>query len=273
MVAVTLFSKPDSLTSGTSYGIVVSSGNSTWWSSNCPQDLAENIKQAHAKNELINEVSVASDGDWFLSTNAYKTAKQWEDPTKSRVARFCELATKGGCKTGVGNIKWIAFMPYTEGFIGVTLVDRGAYYFYEGIPASLETQLHQETTKVVRSVSVGYNGSWIVVYNDGSTRWSHSIPSALCANLQAGHTSNLKSVILSPNSGDEFIANYEDGTSRYVLQAAWKPAVDNQIALLQQTLAQIAQMNLAFNQAANERRLNMARNLAAIASWNTGALG
>jgi hypothetical protein len=31
MVAVTLFSKPDPLISGTSYGIVVTSGNSTWW--------------------------------------------------------------------------------------------------------------------------------------------------------------------------------------------------------------------------------------------------
>jgi hypothetical protein len=125
----------------------------------------------------------------FISIPA---AKQWEDPTKSRVTRFCELANKGGHTTGVGNIKWIAFMPYTEGFVGVTLVDGGAYLFYEGIPALLETQLHQETTKVIRSVSVGYNGSWIVVYNDGSTRWTHSIPTALRAKLQAGHTSNLE---------------------------------------------------------------------------------
>jgi hypothetical protein len=40
---------------------------------NSPSDLVERIKDAHAKDEVVLGVSVASNGDWFLSTNAFNS--------------------------------------------------------------------------------------------------------------------------------------------------------------------------------------------------------
>jgi hypothetical protein len=87
MVAISLFIRADS---ASSYGCVVSSGLSSWWwvelsiatsltaltwhhfrTPEAPADLVTKIREAHAKDELIMDVSVSADGDWFLSTNAY----------------------------------------------------------------------------------------------------------------------------------------------------------------------------------------------------------
>jgi hypothetical protein len=49
-------------------------------------------------------------------------------------------------------------------------------------------------------------------------------------------------VVLSPTSECEFIANYQDGTSEYALQASWMHKVTEQVQLLQLNLANMMQM-------------------------------
>ena len=179
---------------------------------NCPSDLVERIKEAHAKGEMVFDVSVASNGDWFLSTSAFNSesilhvigkksqlnichlsaAKTFEDVSKSRVTKFCQLATNGGVKTHVGNIRWITFMPDAEGYIGVTVVDGVESCFYEGIPQSLEMHLSSSKSKTLRSVSVGHDNSWIVVYGDGSSNWNGILPDALAKKLKAGYSSTVE---------------------------------------------------------------------------------
>jgi len=198
---------------------------------------------------MIYDIQVASDGDWFLCTSVYNSGKVFNGSTKSRVSQFCETATNAGRKTTVGNIKWIAFVPGTEGYIGVTVVNGEDTFFWDGIPSSLDAHLRESITegsKDVRSVSVGYNDSWIVAYQDGSSNWS-GIPAALSTKLKASDNNRvLDSVILSPSSADEFLANYKDGSSSCVLPAAWMPEIAERVRLLQQDM-QIAMMNQSAN--------------------------
>lgn len=77
-------------------------------------------------------------------------------------------------------------MPGAEGYIGGIVVDGTEYCFYEGVPQSLETKLSSSTSKTVRSVSVGYNDSWIVIFKDGSSSWN-GIADVLAEKLQAGY--------------------------------------------------------------------------------------
>jgi len=86
-------------------------------------------------------------------------------------------------------------MPGVEGYIGGTVVNGTEYCFYEGIPQSLDAQLSSSTSKTVRSVSVGYNDSWIVVYKDGSSSWN-DVADVLSQKLQAGYNSNVESCSL-----------------------------------------------------------------------------
>jgi len=241
MVAFSMFS------SGSGHGCVVSSGNSSWWTHNCPSDLVERITDAHTNNEVVLGVSVASNGDWFFSTSAFNTGKTFDDVSNSRVAKFCTLATNGGVETDVGNIQWISFMPGAEGFIGATVVDGVEYCFYEGVPQSLETHLSSSKFKSVRWASVGHHNSWVVVYGDSSINWS-GIPDALAEELQNGYISSVETVMLSPKASDEFIINYENGASSYVLPPAWGPAIARQEGLLQELIEQTTIMG---NEAAN----------------------
>jgi hypothetical protein len=197
----------------------------------------------------------------------------------------------------VSNIKWIAFVPGTEGYIGVTVVNGGATFFWDGIPSSLGTHLRESITegsKDVRSVSVGYNDSWIVAYQDGSSNWS-GIPAALSTKLKASdgnrvldvrsvfhhnlflikrNVENLysQSVILSPSSADEFLVNYKDGSSSCVLPAAWMPEIAEKVRLLQQDM-QIAMMNQSANysRASMNASVEAAKRMAAASAANAAA--
>jgi len=202
--------------------------------------------------------------------------KVFNGPTKSRVSQFCETATNAGQETAVGDIKWIVFMPGTEGYIGVTVVDGEDIFFWDGIPSSLDVHL-REGSKDVRSVSVGYNDSWIVAYQDGSSNWS-GIPAALSTALKASDDSRvLDSVALSPSSADEFLANYEDGSASCVLPAAWMPEVTERVQLLQQdmeNMMEIAMMNQSANysrQTSRNAAVNTRNMTAAAATANSTA--
>jgi len=250
MVAITIFSIASSswFSSQSGYGCVASSGNSSFWTTNTSPDLIEKIKEAHAKGGMVYSVSVASNGDWFFSSSAFNTRKVFDDVSKSRVTKFCQLASARGIPTQIGNISWITFMPGAEGYIGSTVVDGTEYCFYEGVPQSLETKMSSSTSKTVRSVSVGYNDSWIVVYKDGSSSWN-GIADALAEKLQAGYICDVESVMLSPKTLNDFIINYEDGASYYVLPPAWGPSIAKEEQLLIELTMRL-QQTMAMNSAA-----------------------
>ena len=152
--------------SESSSGCVASSSSSTWWfvhvasilvddsfnnrTLTSPPDLVTAIKEAHFKNENILSVSVANDGDWFLSTDSVNSkhisttphlpfvwrlilpCRHHEDQVRNGAwrhcmdhiyscdLRFCHVTTmKIGCKMGLGDIAWITFTPNSQGFIGV----------------------------------------------------------------------------------------------------------------------------------------------------------
>ena len=240
-----------------------------------PPDLVIAIKEAHSKNENILSVSVANDGDWFLSTDSVNSKhvstiprlpflrrlhllgrKPGNDPMTSHVLRFCHVATmKTGCETGLGSIAWITFTPDGQGFIGVVHHNGVAHCVFEKLPETLDDHLktHKKGSQM-KMVSIGHKDSWSIVYEDGG--WSvEGISTSLIDKLKNIHsvgvevrpflvhcrfefTTSLQSIILSPSTISNFMVTYENGASDYdIPYAQWKSAIDNQISLCQQNYA------------------------------------
>ncbi|KIK01068.1 hypothetical protein K443DRAFT_99291 [Laccaria amethystina LaAM-08-1] len=235
-------------------GCVASSGSSTWWlvyvacilhlvdsfnnrTDTCPPDLVTAIKEAYSKNEEIQSVSVATDGDWFLSTDSANRKKPGNDPMTSRVLRFCHVATmKTGRETGLGNIAWITFTPDGEGFIGVVDHDGVTHCVFEKLPKTLDDHFktHSKQSQV-KMVSIGHQNSWAIVYEDGGMS-AHGISTTLADKLKNA-AFNAESIILSPSTVSHFVVTYENGASDYVVPYGWKSGIDNQISLCQQNYA------------------------------------
>jgi hypothetical protein len=88
---------------------------------------------------------------------------------ESRVLRFCQVATvQTGRKTELGNVQWITFTPDGQGFIGVVGHDGAAYCVFDKIPQTLDEHLKtRDEQSEVKMVSIGYDNSWVIVYQDG----------------------------------------------------------------------------------------------------------
>ncbi|KIJ95882.1 hypothetical protein K443DRAFT_124680 [Laccaria amethystina LaAM-08-1] len=237
-----------SFLSESSPGCVASSGSSTWWTNASPPDLVTAIKEAHSKGENILSVSVANDGDWFLSTDSVNRKKPGNDPMTSRVLRFCHVATmKTGRETGLGNIAWITFTPDGQGFIGVVGHDGVAHCVFEKLPKTLDDHLktHNKQSQM-KMVSIGHKNSWAIVYEDGDMS-VEGISTSLVDKLKNVRSVgfNVESIILSPSTISNFVVTYENGASHYDVPYAWKSGIDNQISLCQQNYQQIKAMNNA----------------------------
>lgn len=228
-----------SFLSESSPGCVASSGSSSWWTLTSPPDLVTAIKEAHSEGENILSVSVANDGDWFLSTDSVNRMKPGNDPMTSRVLRFCHVATmKTGRETDLGNIAWITFTPDGQGFIGVVRHDGVAHCVFENLPETLDDHLKTHKKELqVKMVSIGYENSWSTVYEDGG--WNvKAVSTSLIEKLKNVRSVGVESIILSPSTISNFMITYENGTSDYdVPYAQWKSAIDNQISLCQQNYA------------------------------------
>ncbi|KIK05748.1 hypothetical protein K443DRAFT_674814 [Laccaria amethystina LaAM-08-1] len=226
-----------SFLSASSPGCVVSSGSSTWWTDHCPAALVTAIREAHSKDEIIINVSVANDGDWFLRTDEFNRKKPGNDPMESRVLRFCQVATvQTGRKTELGNVQWITFTPDGQGFIGVVGHDGAAYCVFDKIPQTLDEHLKtRDEQSEVKMVSIGYDNSWVIVYQDGDIS-ADEICTSLADKLRAVG-SEVKSVILSPSAESNWVITYENGWSHYDVPFAWTSGIDKQISLCQENFA------------------------------------
>jgi hypothetical protein len=124
----------------------------------------------------------------FLVSSATKT---FSDASQSRVTKLLRKAINGGVNCNISNVKWIAFVPGADGYIGVTVVDGVERCWHEGVPQSLETHLSSLKSKTDRSASVGQGNSWIVVHKDGSSSWDR-VPNVLANKLNAGYRSTVE---------------------------------------------------------------------------------
>ena len=88
---------------------------------------------------------------------------------ESRVLRFCHAATvQTGHETELGNAQWITFTPDGQGFIGVVGHDGVPYCVFDKIPKTLDEHLKSRNKlSEVKMVSIGYDNSWVIVYQDG----------------------------------------------------------------------------------------------------------
>lgn len=236
-------------------GCVVSSGSSTWWTDHCPAALIIAIREAHSKGEVIINVSVANDGDWFLRTDEFNRKKPGNDPTESRVLRFCHVATvQTGRETELGNVQWITFTPDGQGFIGVVGHDGIPYFIFDKLPKTLDEHLKtRNKLSEVKMVSIGCDNSWVIVYQDGDMS-ADEICTSLMGKLHDVRAVGFKveSVILSPSTKSNWVITYENGASHYDVPFAWSSGINKQISLCQENFAlelqrfqQLATANMA----------------------------
>jgi hypothetical protein len=159
----------------------------------------EGVKQ---KGEEIKGVSVGRNGDWFLRTNtrygtfprpiphshhphlslpntrndgatACKTERSRAD-WNSNVERFAQLVQKAGLSLTDFLVQFFTFVPDPTGYVAVLHKTDGSITrcSWHNVPQKLDKLLEREGPKGVRHVTVGVNGSYVVIMNSGVVWWS-----------------------------------------------------------------------------------------------------
>jgi hypothetical protein len=150
------------------------------------------------KGEEVKGVSIGRNGDWFLRTNtrygtfprshqshlssaetrnddaaACKTEHSRGDWT-SNGERFAQLIQKSGLSLADYVIQFFTFVPDPTGYVAVLQKTDGSLTrcSWHNVPQKLNKLLEREAPKGVRLVTVGVNGSYVVILKSGIVRWS-----------------------------------------------------------------------------------------------------
>jgi hypothetical protein len=163
-----------------------------------PHDLANEIEDAREKGEEVEEVSVGLDGDWFLRTDgrhgtfpplwlfsnvynikeptdttAYKTEHEEPDMV-SNVRNFLFLTKSAGLSLEQYAIQFFTFVPDQTGYVTVLHKTDGSFThcMWHNVPQEVDEVLEREALHGVRRVTVGVNGSYVILLNTGVMWWS-----------------------------------------------------------------------------------------------------
>jgi len=174
-----------------------------------PHDLANEMEDVREKGEEVEEVSIGVDGDWFLRTDArHGTSpprarvpvfpiaslglwlKKPTDATAckiehaqdmcSNVELFVQLVQQAGLSLEQYAIQFFTFVPDPTGYVTVLHKTVGSLTrcAWHNVPQELDMVLEREALKGVRHVTVGINGSYVVLLNSGVMWWS-GVPDSL----------------------------------------------------------------------------------------------
>jgi hypothetical protein len=92
----------------------------------------------------------------------------------SNVERFAQLVQKAGFSLADYLIQFFTFVPDPTGYVAVLRKTDGSLTqcSWHNIPQKLDKLLEREGPKGVRHVTVGVNGSYVVIMNSGAMWWS-----------------------------------------------------------------------------------------------------
>lgn len=98
----------------------------------------------------------------------------------SNVEEFARLIQEAGLSLAHYAIQFFTFVPDPTGYVTVLHKTDGSLTrcVWHNVPRELDTALEQEASKGVRHVTVGMNGSYVILLNTGVMWWS-GVPASL----------------------------------------------------------------------------------------------
>jgi hypothetical protein len=104
----------------------------------------------------------------------------------SNVEEFVLLIKKAGLSLAQYAIQVFAFVPDPTGYVTVLhKTDRSlTRCAWHNVPQELDAVLEREAPKGVRHVSVGVNGSYVLILNSGAVWWGSGVPVRLRQQLE-----------------------------------------------------------------------------------------
>ena len=96
----------------------------------------------------------------------------------SNVEQFVQLIRQAGLSLADYAIQCFAFVPDPTGYVTVLHKTDGSLTrcAWHNVPPELDALLEREAPKGVRHVTVGVNGSYVLVLNTGVVWWGASVP-------------------------------------------------------------------------------------------------
>ena len=147
-------------------------------------------------------------------------------------------------------MQFFTFVPDPAGYITVLHKTDGSLTrcAWRNVPKELDAVLEREASKGVRHVTVGVNGSYVLILNSGVVRWGSGVPERLQQLLGDAERSARsvavsiilfllpnsladlncpKTVSLSLISPGWFFVEFADGTTEFSVSPAWHNSVNN----------------------------------------------
>jgi hypothetical protein len=96
----------------------------------------------------------------------------------SNVEQFVQLIREAGLSLADYAIQFFAFVPDPTGYVTVLHKTDGSLTrcAWHNVPPELDALLEREAPKGVRHVTVGVNGSYVLVLNSGVVWWGTNVP-------------------------------------------------------------------------------------------------
>jgi hypothetical protein len=99
----------------------------------------------------------------------------------SNVEQFVQLVQQAGVSLADYAIQFFTFVPDATGYVTVLHKTDGSLTrcAWHNVPQELDMVLEREGPKGVRHVTVGVNGSYVVILNSGTVWWGGGVPARL----------------------------------------------------------------------------------------------
>ncbi|KAG8983749.1 hypothetical protein FRB93_007064 [Tulasnella sp. JGI-2019a] len=204
-------------------GFFISSSSSSSWQG-IPPPLQTTVKNISDDGQEIRSLSVGLDGSCFVAARDGDVRYGYTNYAPISKAIDAYNTRNPSASLSIDSVSWISFTPDKEGFFAYFVLDDGREkYLAENIPGSLAQAL--ETFDSVSCVSMGRNGSWVILSDDKSM-WQ-GVPKALAERL--AQSDPIKSVVLALDDENEFFLEYEDGRFLMILPKAWHETINSHI--------------------------------------------
>ncbi|KAI0287138.1 hypothetical protein BC826DRAFT_74365 [Russula brevipes] len=168
MVAFTLTN------SGSTGGFYIRSHQEVMGWHGLPHDLDCEMEDVRRKGEKVEQLSTGLNGDWFLRTDRRLECKANEQHKSSNVKLFIRLMQRAGFSPEQYTIQFFTFVPDPKGYVAVLQKADGSNSkcVWQHVSQKLDELLRREAHNGVCHVTVGKNGSHVVILKNGIMFWS-----------------------------------------------------------------------------------------------------
>ncbi|KAI0289442.1 hypothetical protein BC826DRAFT_970957 [Russula brevipes] len=194
-----------------------------------PHDLDREIENARRNGEKVEQLSTGLNGDWFLRTDKRLACKMDPKGSASNVEQFSRQLREAGFSLEHHTIQFFTFVPDPTGYVAVVRNKDGSMSrcAWKNIPHGLSQLLESNSSNGIRLVTVGKNGSYVVILNTGAMWWS-GIPGPLSRLLEdAGRKKRVVTTVsLSLVADTWYFIEFADGGTRFVLPPDWHDSIN-----------------------------------------------